>query len=220
MLYTFFAKKRLLVVAAYLAFAISILWVLTYSFLPYGNQVMIAWSGKSQILPYRINHLYNSQTISNFLIKLKGISCDYPHLQYDEKLGFKYTENIGGAISILISEYDHHILTPVQKNFLLNHIYKTIEACNPNTAVDNVTPLRNAIFAKNESIVSAILKKGANPNLLYTKDDNSKSYTPLYFAEKILSSEKTEEGKQALTKIIELLKQAGAKSEMTEISTK
>jgi hypothetical protein len=206
-----------------LVFSGSLTVLLTvYIFLPYGNHLQAAWAVDSKI---SADNFYYSQAASKIVLKMRGIDCDAPVFVQDSLFNYHYYDYKKSAISQILGLYDikKDLMNQEQEKFILQHLYKTIEKCDPNIELANLSPLMQVITSNNPKpdFLKSLILRGADVNQRFQHPTKPKSYTPLYFAElSLLKSPKTEEGKQALTKIIELLKQAGAKSEMTEILTK
>lgn len=220
--YNFFVKiygenknKSIFIILSTLLF-LPILWGVIYSLFPYGNHFMISMNKKS-INTFKIFHF---QKLSTNLISAKGVSCDFPLLIHE---GFRVQEYLAaknGALTILINLYDTLKISEEQKEMLLTHIFKTIQSCDVNSLHNGLSPLINSVTTNNYAVTLALLKAGANPNQPYINYKKGNSLTPLYFAELYLKLAKTDESKQSRIKIIELLKQAGARSEKIELPVK
>jgi hypothetical protein len=199
-----------------------IIYVTSYVFLPYGNHLQAAWEIDSKD---SIESFYYSKVGSKIILKIRGISCDAPVLSLGYPFSYKYYNYKKSAISQILGLYDiqQDQMNKEQKEFILPHLYKTIEKCDPNVELEGLSPLMQVIFSKNPNsdFIKQLIQRGADVNQKLIHPTKLKSYTPLYLAEtSLLKSSKTEAAKESLIKIIELLKQAGAKSEMIELPAK
>jgi hypothetical protein len=214
-------KNKLLLITLSASITGFLLWSVAYALIPYGNHFLIVW-GVGYQENNKVNQLIYSKTASKLFLKIVGASCSLPLLDHNGfRLG-QYIPSNNNAISRLISLSDNkkYNLNSEQKDFILQHLYKTIKKCDVNIEDDGVSPLFNAILARNPSIVSALIKRNVNINQRHTDTEAAVIYTPLYTAEMLLITEKDEAAKQSLNKIIEIMKVAGAISEVKAVKAK
>jgi hypothetical protein len=214
-------KNKLLLTILSTSIAGFLLWAIAYALIPYGNHFLFVWGFGNQDKNGFNQYIY-SKTASNLYLQIVGISCSLPLLDHSGLRIGKYLPLKDNAISQLIILFDNkkNDSTTIQKEFILQHLYKTIKKCDVNTELDGYSPLFDAILAKNPLIVTALLDRKVNVNQIRTDSLEPKTYTPLYMAEMLLNIEKNEVDKQSLNKIIELMKAAGAISEVKAVKAK
>lgn len=211
-----FLKHSMFLRITCISLLVSIIsWLVIYPFLPYGNHIAMAMlDNKEKNL---FEKIFYSQTASKIVLKIRGVSCTMPILVHNG-LGYPIEykqENAIFGLMAFSAEFKEK-LNKEQKKIITNHLLETINECDVNTQ----NSLVGAIIDKDYQIVFALVKRDANVNQLYENIEKTKKYSPLYLAELFVKSEKEEIAKQSLAKIIELLKQAGAKSEMIDLSVK
>jgi Ankyrin repeat len=218
---SFIAKNKPLFIMLSTLIIGFLLWLITYALIPYGNHFLFVWGFGNQDKNGFNQYVY-SKTASNLYLQIVGISCSLPLLDHSGLRIGKYLPLKDNAISQLIILFYNkkNNSTLIQKEFILQHLYKTIEKCDVNIEHDGYTPLFDAILAKDPLIVTALINRRANVNQVRTDALEPRTYTPLYLAEILFNSEKDEATKQSLISIIEILKKAGGKSEVTKLSGK
>jgi hypothetical protein len=215
MSYTFLKYGKLLKITCIILFVPIISWLVIYPFLPYGNHIAMAVLDNKEKNIFE--KIFYSQNASKIVLNIRGVSCTMPILIHNN-LGYPIEykkENAIFGLMAFSSEFKEK-LNKEQNKFITNHLIDAINECD----VNNQNPLVGAITDRDYQIVFALIKRDVNVNQLYENKEKTKKYSPLYLAELFYKSEKNEENKQSLVKIMELLKQRGAKSEVIDLSVK
>jgi hypothetical protein len=221
-----------------------IFWVIAYPFLPYWNHFRTVYNDTKgtqykSILKWPISasqdikeediisSITSSREYSKIILKYRKMPCYFSYLKRPNNiLNWDYSIYQSSSVEIMLESYT--LLMENNKELMRGdfaeqaskELRELIQRCAYNDSLKNPDLVGAALFSKSASIVQAFISSGLNINVSLINSSKTKSYTPLYLAEKILKSEKNEESKQSLVKIIELLKQAGAKSEMTDLQVK
>jgi hypothetical protein len=200
--------------AAYYVVALVTLMTVVNLFMPYGNHLLMAW-GVGRDERNLLETLIFRPALSRAIIEMRGVSCDLPMITLPLNLfRVRYVPSKGNAISIIAILYKAHINEQNEErdSFILNHLKKTIDQCDPNADTDGVPPLINVILMRKPEILSDLIARGSDVNVFVKREKNGATYwyTPLLFAEKLLEATDDETSKKAYEKIVARLKQAGA----------
>jgi hypothetical protein len=220
---------------------LPIFWIFAYPFFPYWNHFRTVYNDTIEtqyksilIWPISVSQnikgediissMTSSRKYSEIILKYRKMPCYFSYLKRPNNiLDWDYSIYPSSSVEIMLESYT--LLKENNKELMKSDfaeqaskdLRELIQRCAYNDSLKNPNLLGAALFSKNASIVQAFISSELNINVPLINSSKTKSYTPLYLAEKLLQSEKSEEDKQSLVKIIELLKQAGARSEMKEM---
>lgn len=194
-----------------------ILWLIVYPTLPSGNHFLAIFQKNNNV-----NKFFYSEKYSTIILKIKSPQCDFPVISHLGMRLNKFESVIedNAIFSIIAFIEVIEIKDRITSKFPFEYFESIVKRCGANTTQNGVTALTSAIDIRNSDIVDILVRQGADVNKKFHRRSGNIFYTPLYLAEHFLKSEKDETKKQSLIKIIELLKQAGAKSEKIDLIEK